>query len=144
MIISSESEMLAFGESLAAHCQTDSPQRVFELLGDVGAGKTTLTRGLARGLGITESVTSPSFTISKSYAIPDGRTLVHYDFYRIPDPGLMADDLTESLRDPNSIVVVEWADTVHDLLPSNRTIVHISYNDDGTRTVKLSSGSDHA
>ena len=136
--------MLAFGESFAAHCRTDPPQRVFKLLGDVGAGKTTLTRGLARGLGITEPVTSPSFTISKSYAIPDGRTLVHYDFYRIPDPGLMADDLTESLRDPNSIVIVEWADTVHDLLPSNRTIVYISYNDDGTRTVELSSGSDHA
>ena len=110
---------------------------VVELTGDVGAGKTTFVRGFAEGLGITEPITSPSFTISKSYAIPGGKTLVHYDFYRLPDPGLMAEDLEENLNDPNSIVIVEWADSVADLLPKDHTKIQIKYCDDGTREVTL-------
>lgn len=131
----SETDALAFGRQLAAQL---APPAVIELVGDVGAGKTTLTRGLAEGLGITEPVTSPSFTISKQYAftLPDSTgLLIHYDFYRLPDPGLMSEDLAESLSNPHSITVVEWADSVSDLLPENRCKFYISLNDDGSRTV---------
>ena len=93
MKISSEEEMINFGREFAKTVQ--APQ-VIELIGDVGAGKTTFVRGLAEGLGITTPVTSPSFTISKEYAFPNGR-LVHYDFYRLPDPGLMSEDLYEAI-----------------------------------------------
>ena len=110
---------------------------VIELIGDVGAGKTTFVRGLAEGLGIKEPVTSPSFTISKTYAIPSGGNLVHYDFYRLPDPGIMAEDLEENINTPNNIVIVEWADTVSDLLPKNHKRIEIKLNDDGTREVNL-------
>ena len=126
--------MLEFGKSFASQL---SDAHVIELIGDVGAGKTTFVRGLAEGLGIKEPVTSPSFTISKSYAIPGGKTLVHYDFYRLPDPGLMAEDLEENLNDENSIVIVEWADSVSNLLPENHIKLEIKYNDDGTREVIL-------
>lgn len=114
-----------------------SAPAVIELLGDVGAGKTTFTRGLAEGLGAKEPVTSPSFTISKSYALPNNKTLVHYDFYRLPDPGLMSEDLSESINNPNNIVIIEWADSVADLLPNNHKTITIKYNDDGTRKVSL-------
>lgn len=124
--------MLALGESFAKN----SP-RIIELIGDVGAGKTTFVRGLAKGLGIKEPVTSPSFTISKSYACPNGQTLVHYDFYRLADPGLMQDDLKESINSPNNITIVEWAESVSNILPENRTIINIIYNDDGSREVTL-------
>ena len=134
MNIASEQEMLEFGKSFIAKL---SDAHVIELIGDVGAGKTTFVRGLASGLGIKEPVTSPSFTISKSYAIPGGKTLVHYDFYRLPDPGLMAEDLEENLNDPNSIVIVEWADSVSNLLPENHIKLEIKYNDDNTREVIL-------
>lgn len=110
---------------------------VIELLGDVGTGKTTFVRGLAEGLGIKEPITSPSFTISKTYAAPEGYTLIHYDFYRLGDPGIMSEDLAESINSNNSIVVVEWADTVSDLLPKNHIRISIKYNDDGTREVEL-------
>lgn len=124
--------MLKFGEETSAlDCS------VIELLGDVGAGKTTFVRGFAKGLGIKEPITSPSFTISKTYAIPDGRTLIHYDFYRLQDPGLMAEDLEENLNNPNNIVIIEWGNTIEDLLPKNRTKITINYNDDGTREVIL-------
>ena len=125
--------MLKFGKSFGENLRAPI---VIELVGDVGAGKTTFVRGLAEGLGVKESVTSPSFTISKSYAFPGG-TLVHYDFYRLPDPGLMSEDLAESIADPTAIVIVEWADSVENLLPANRTRIEINYTDDGSREIKL-------
>jgi len=135
MIIKSEAEMLDFGQKFAKNLQTS---QVIELVGDVGAGKTTLVRGLAQGLGIKEPVTSPSFTISKSYAFEqDGQEkfLIHYDFYRLPDPGLMSEDLAESISNPNSVTIVEWADSVENLLPANRQKITIVYREDGSREV---------
>ena len=103
MKINSEQEMLEFGKNFAQNMP-----HIIELVGDVGAGKTTFVRGLAKGLGIKEPVTSPSFTISKTYACPDGRTLTHYDFYRLDNPGIMKEDLEESIENQNNITIVEW------------------------------------
>ena len=134
--VNSEAEMLDFAKKFAKHLKTP---KVIELIGDVGAGKTTFTRGLAEGLSIKEPVTSPSFTISKRYAFRDAsgheKSLVHYDFYRLPDPGLMSDDLAESISDKDTITVVEWADSVSDLLPDDRLSLKITLNDDSSRTI---------
>lgn len=131
MILRSEEELVNFGREIGRKITAPC---VIELIGDVGAGKTTFTRGLAQGLGVAESITSPSFTISKSYAYKNG-VLSHYDFYRLPDPGIMSEDLAESIADPHTITVVEWANTTQDILPSNRLIYEITTNDDGTRTL---------
>ena len=72
MIIKSEQKMLKAGENFAKRI---IPPAVIELIGDVGAGKTTFTRGIATGLNIAESVTSPSFTIAKTYALPKRKAL---------------------------------------------------------------------
>jgi tRNA threonylcarbamoyladenosine biosynthesis protein TsaE len=109
---------------------------VIELLGDVGAGKTTFTRGLAKGLGIKAAVTSPSFTISKLYQ-GEKYQLAHYDFYRLEDPGLMSEDLEESIRDPNMITVVEWGESIRGVLPDNREIVEIKYIDENSREINI-------
>lgn len=129
MKINSEQEMMDFGESFC-------DKNIIELIGDVGAGKTTFVRGLAKGLGVKENITSPSFTISKAYACSDGRTLIHYDFYRLNDPGLLVEDLEENLKNPNNIVVIEWSDVVKDVLPKDHTVINIKYNDDGSREVE--------
>lgn len=130
MIIHSEQEMLDFGK--------DFPKaNVIELIGDVGVGKTTFVRGLAKGLGIKEPVVSPSFTISKSYALPSGGFLIHYDFYRLNDPGIMLDDLEENLKNPKNIIVIEWGESVKDILPKNHTKIEIKYNDDNSREIIL-------
>ena len=131
MNIASEAEMLEFVQKFA---QTLLLPAVIELVGDVGAGKTTFTRGLAKGLGVAEAVTSPSFTISKRYAFPDGE-LVHYDFYRLDDPGIMRDELSETLSEPNSVVVVEWGGDVAELLPKHKHRLEIKLNEDGSRTI---------
>jgi tRNA threonylcarbamoyladenosine biosynthesis protein TsaE len=132
MKIASEQEMLQFGKDFAKKAP-----RVIELIGDVGAGKTTFTRGLAEGLGIKNPVTSPSFTISKSYALENGGRLIHYDFYRLPDPGLMIDDLEENLQNPKNIIVVEWGGSVQEILPNDHIKIEIKYNEDNSREVIL-------
>ena len=134
MKIHSEQEMLDFGKKFAKKVQFPM---VIELIGDVGAGKTTFVRGLAEGLGIKEPVTSPSFTISKSYALPNNKNLIHYDFYRLPDPGLMIGDLDESINNPNAITIIEWANSAVDLLPDNRTIIKIEYDKTGNRNLQF-------
>lgn len=110
---------------------------VIELIGDVGAGKTTLTKALATGLGITEAVQSPTFTISRQYAVPDGRRLVHYDFYRLSDAGIMSDELYEALQDPHTITVIEWADVVAGVLPEGRTTIRLQATGETTRELTL-------
>ena len=133
MKIVSEQEMLDFGEKFAEKLKFPA---VIELVGDVGVGKTTFVRGLAKGLGVKAAVTSPSFTISKRYAFPTGN-LVHYDFYRLSDPGLMADDLFDVISEENSVVVVEWGTDVENILPESAQKIEIKYNDDGSREVIL-------
>lgn len=137
MIFSSEKEMLDYGKKIGRGLKSSA---VIELVGDVGAGKTTLARGIAEGLGVKEPVTSPSFTIVKRYSFLNAegeeRYLAHYDFYRLPDPGIMSEDLAESIADEKTITLVEWADTVENVLPENHITISIFLNEDGTRTVE--------
>lgn len=133
MEIRSEKELIEYGKRLADDLK---PPAVIELVGDVGAGKTTLVRGIAEGLGVKEPVTSPSFTISKRYSFGGG-ILVHYDFYRLTDPGIMREEIAETLNDPKAIVIVEWGESVADLLPEKHTRIEIKLQDDNTRKINL-------
>ena len=135
MNIKSEQEMLTFGKKFAKQITTPA---VIELIGDVGAGKTTFTRGLAQGLRIKKPVTSPSFTISKSYALPTGGHLIHYDFYRLSDPGLMQEDLSEAIQG-NNIVIIEWGNSIQNILSENHIVITFSKNSDGSHDVKIKS-----
>lgn len=147
MIVRTEYEMIELGKQVASNLTLPA---VLELVGDVGAGKTTFTRGLAVGLGVQDPITSPSFTISKRYSFPikvaptpSANTskeptfgqLVHYDFYRLEDPGIMRDELSETLTDSNSVVIVEWGESIADLLPSHKVRLKIKLQPDGSRLV---------
>ncbi len=131
MLIHSEAEMLDYGKKLGEALVAPA---VLELLGDVGAGKTTLTRGIAEGLGVKEAITSPSFTISKEYRGSKYR-LVHYDFYRLADPGIMSEDLDEAISDPSAITIVEWGESIRNILPEDRKRIEIKYIDEETREI---------
>ena len=104
----------------------------------VGAGKTTLTRGIARSLGVEDTLQSPTFTISREYKGEKLR-LVHYDFYRLSEPGIMADELDETLKDTNTVSVIEWSGAVEEVLPDNRIIIKILpvSNDENSRDVEI-------
>ena len=131
--INSELEMKNLGGEIAKLLKGGE---VLELIGDVGAGKTTFTKGLAQGLGVAETVQSPTFTISRIY---DGEnfTLTHYDFYRLNDAGIMSLELASVLEEPENITVVEWAESVVEILPENRIRLEILSQNETSRKVKI-------
>jgi tRNA threonylcarbamoyladenosine biosynthesis protein TsaE len=110
---------------------------VLELVSDLGGGKTTLVRGLARGFGSHAHVSSPTFTIGQEYKAGD-RILYHFDFYRLQEAGIMADELAEATHDAQAVVVVEWGDIVADVLPADRITVHITALSENNREFTFS------
>ena len=132
--INGEDEMKIFGARIGSALRGGE---CIELIGDVGAGKTTLTKGIAAGMMVEETVQSPTFTISRTYDSPKGIRLNHYDFYRLSDPGIMSDELAESLQDSDTSIVIEWGDIVESVLPDDHLTITIISPTEGSRVVKL-------
>ncbi len=109
----SEENTLALGRWLGQIARAGS---IYALEGDLGAGKTVLAKGLAEGLGITEPVNSPTFTIMQVYT--QGRLpFYHFDVYRIEDIGEMDEIGYEEYFYGQGVCLVEWADLIRELLP---------------------------
>jgi tRNA threonylcarbamoyladenosine biosynthesis protein TsaE len=132
--VQSEQAMKALAENIGKRLHGGE---VFELVGDVGAGKTTFVKGLAKGLAVEDEVQSPSFTISRVYDARDQLQLAHYDFYRLNDAGILADELAEVTKDTTTITVIEWADIVDGVLPEHRYTITFASPSETTRTVTL-------
>ncbi|MEI6237743.1 MAG: tRNA (adenosine(37)-N6)-threonylcarbamoyltransferase complex ATPase subunit type 1 TsaE, partial [Candidatus Saccharibacteria bacterium] len=94
------------------------------LASDLGGGKTVFAKGLARGAGSQDQVSSPTFTISKVYKC-ESFDLHHFDFYRLNDPGIIALELKEVIGDTQNVIVIEWADIIKNILPKHRMEVII-------------------
>lgn len=90
---------------------------VFLLSGDLGAGKTCLTQGVARGLGVEATVTSPTFVTHMQYLGGRGLALEHFDFYRLEGCRASALDFYDFFNDPRRVCVVEWPQVIPDVLP---------------------------
>ena len=100
------------------------PGQVFTLMGDLGVGKTGVTQGLARGLGIQEPVSSPTFTIVQVYE--EGRLpFYHFDVYRIGDVEEMDEVGYDDYIMGDGVSLIEWADLIEEILPEKRTEVRI-------------------
>ena len=100
------------------------PGQVFTLMGDLGVGKTVFTQGLARGLGIQEPVSSPTFTIVQVYE--EGRLpFYHFDVYRIGDVEEMDEVGYDDYIMGDGVSLIEWADLIEEILPEKRTEVRI-------------------
>ncbi len=98
---------------------------VFELISDLGGGKTAFVRGLAKGFGSNDPVASPTFTLSFVYERADGKRLHHFDFYRLNDAGIMKHEIDEVAGDEQAVVAVEWGEVVRDVLPADTITIHI-------------------
>jgi tRNA threonylcarbamoyladenosine biosynthesis protein TsaE len=133
----SEGETRAIGERLSAACS--GRERIL-IVGDLGAGKTVLIKGIAQGLGIRpERVRSPSYVTALVY--PGPKRLLHIDLYRRDQPPA---DLAEEMEDFDGVVVVEWGDRAASLL-SEHIIVHIVADESGDRVIELTAvGKYHA
>lgn len=109
---------------------------VILLDGELGAGKTTFTQGLADGLGIKQIVNSPTFTIMKKYTTPDKlRYLYHLDLYRLQEAG--SDFDLEEYIDGQGMIVIEWPFQVEEFMPTDYIGVQIKKLDDDTREFTL-------
>ena len=119
--IANEKDTEKLGEKIGQKVQ---PGTVIALIGDLGTGKTTLTKSIARGLGVTETVTSPTFNIIREYR--SGRLpLYHFDVYRIGDPDEMFELGYEEYFYGDGVCVVEWADIIEELLPEDAMVITI-------------------
>lgn len=107
---------------------------VLALAGDLGAGKTAFTQGIAAGLGIRAAVTSPTFVLINRYTAPGGRVLQHADCYRLSNaPAEMWDIGLTDLFAGDDIVVIEWADRIPGLLPDEHLKITFTYLDENRR-----------
>ena len=138
-VTNSPEETEAVGEKLA---QTLLPGTVIAYRGDLGAGKTAFTRGLARGLGVKERVTSPTYTIVNEYL--GGRMpLFHFDMYRLHSSDDLFDIGWEDYLDRNGICAVEWSENVADAMEDAIT-VHIEKLGGDDRRITIEGGEDLA
>lgn len=114
-------DTFALGEQMGKQAK---PGQLFTLIGDLGVGKTVFTQGFAAGLGITEPVNSPTFTILQSYE--GGRLpFYHFDVYRIGDVEEMEEIGYEDCFYGDGVCLVEWADLIEEILPERYTEVCI-------------------
>lgn len=122
-----ETAMIDFGEELAQHL---FPNTIITLEGDLGAGKTTFTKGIGKGLGISKVINSPTFTIVKVYqgTLP----LYHFDAYRLE--GQDEELGFEEMFEDGGVCVIEWPHFIEDILPQDRLEIKIQKNDDESRT----------
>ena len=109
---------------------------VIELISDLGGGKTAFVRGLAAGLGSTDRVSSPSFTLTNQYQAGD-KIMHHFDFYRLNEPGILRAELAEILQDDHNIVAIEWAAVVADVLPIERLSLAIRTTGETSRELSF-------
>ena len=110
---------------------------VVALIGELGSGKTCLTQGLAKGLGVEENVpvVSPTFTLINEY--PGKIPLIHLDVYRLSGPRDLEDMGYEEYFEGGGIIVIEWAEKIRDILPAKTLFVSMRYIDENTREMIL-------
>lgn len=132
--INSETDTEAFGLELASMLE---PGDVIALVGDLGTGKTSLTKYIAKGLGIKETISSPTFNIVKEYR--NGRLpLFHFDVYRLHDGEELLDIGGDEYFDAGGVCVIEWADIVESVLPEDALVINIEYTDkEGERILTI-------
>ena len=136
-VTNSPAETEALGQRLA---ETLQPGDVIAYTGDLGAGKTAFTRGLARGLGCRGRVTSPTFTIVNEY---DGPTpLFHFDMYRLDDSDALFDIGWGDHLDRGGVCAVEWSENVREALPPDAVTVTIARcpENDSWRSITIAGG----
>lgn len=112
---------------------------VIALYGELGSGKTVFVRGIARALGIKDSVQSPTFVLERIYEIenhPQFRKLIHIDSYRMDHPDELRDlGWSELIADAKNLVCIEWAERVEDLLPPETRKVYCAFIDENKRDI---------
>lgn len=146
IITKSASETKELGKKLASDIK-DRDARVFALVGDLGAGKTTFVQGFAEGLGLKNKIISPTFILLRHYEIPVHRSigyplenLYHVDLYRLErhvEGEVVSLGLTDVWEEPGNLVLIEWADKAIGIMPKNTTWIKFEEIDENTRKITI-------
>lgn len=128
----SAEETMAFGEKLGKKL---NPGDVLALFGDLGAGKTTFTKGLARGLNLTDDIHSPTFTLIHEH--PGAIPLYHVDLYRLSNEAEVEMIGIEEYIYGDGVTIIEWADRMKSMLPENRLDLEFKMKGDTQREITL-------
>jgi tRNA threonylcarbamoyladenosine biosynthesis protein TsaE len=137
-IVKSEKEMAEYAAKVAKTLQGGE---VLALVGDLGAGKTAFTKGLAKAFGIQDVVASPTFLLLKCYQADSRfrarvRAICHIDAYRIKkESELLNIGLSEHLADPRTVTVIEWADLVKGLIPPSAIWLEFAHSKNGNERI---------
>lgn len=138
IITKTTEETTEFGQKLAHQLNGGG---ILLLKGELGAGKTTLVKGLALGLGIQNEITSPTFTLMNIYPVnlEKIKTLVHIDTYRLKNEQDLLDiGVEDYLGQPNTLCIIEWPEKIAGLLKNkNTTTITIEHNTDNQRKINI-------
>ena len=129
----SPEETIKLGEKIGALLRGGD---VIAYSGGLGAGKTTITRGISVGLGLGDEVTSPTFSLVNEYA-GNQQTLYHFDMYRISSPDDLETTGFYDYMDGDSVLAIEWSENIESELPQNTIYIHIERIDDETRRITI-------
>ena len=133
----SEAETKKIGQKLGQIIKKNKGSVIIGLIGDLGGGKTTFVKGIASGLGVKGSITSPTFTLLKEYKTKD-LNLYHFDFYRLKDINDAKNlGLEEYFEKSRSIVIIEWADRIKNILPDEKIIIEFDFISQNERRLTL-------
>ena len=111
---------------------------VIALYGDLGAGKTVFSRAFAKAIGVTETVSSPTYTIIQEYPLKDGGYFYHMDLYRIKNSrDALAFAVDEYLNDSESYALLEWPERIADILPPDTLVINIRHQSDTEREITV-------
>ncbi len=113
-------------------------ENIIAFYGDMGAGKTTFIKAICEVLGVTETVNSPTFSIVNEYTSATGKSIYHFDFYRITNPREALDMGCNDYFYSNNLCLIEWAERIAELLPESHLAVNISEQEDGSRILEIS------
>ncbi len=114
-----------------------SKNKVLLFFGEIGAGKTTLIKEIAKKLNVEDVTSSPTFSIVNEYLTSSGERIYHFDFYRINEESEAYQFGAEEYLDSGNWCFVEWPEKVENLLPLDAHLVKIWINDDGTRSLEM-------
>ncbi len=130
-------------ESLGEEFSKKLTKNIIVLYGDLGSGKTTFAKGLAKGLGIEKRIVSPTFMIIRSYAINNkkikAKYFYHIDLYRIENnfDEILTGEIEEIIKDNKNIVAIEWPEKIEKLLPVDAIKVYFNYLDENKRGINF-------
>ena len=135
-------ETQKIGESFVKSIKKKNGRKaiIVALEGDLGGGKTTFAQGLARGLRLKDSITSPSFVLIKKYQLKEKNCIIenlyHIDCYRLNKSWQLQElGLEEIINDPKNLVVIEWAERVEEILPKDKTVIKFEWVDENKRKI---------